>query len=42
MLDTSSSRGGALQGTLLRGNIRWREAIWLNRPNRIFAEGRPG
>lgn len=27
---------------LLRGNIRGKGAFWLNRPNRIPTEGRPG
>lgn len=33
---------GAVDGKLLRENVRSKGALWLNGPDRILAEGRPG
>ena len=34
---------GSVDGKLLRGKTHWgKGGFWLNRPNRIVAEGRPG
>ena len=33
---------GSVDGKLLRGNINGKGEFWLNRFDRILAEGRPG
>ena len=38
----TKTRLGSVNGRLLRGNISGKGGFWLNEPNKILAEGRPG